>query len=186
MIFYLLLSVLVIVADQISKWIIVTRFELYQTMSVIGTFFSITSSRNRGAAFGILQDQRWFFIVITIAVVIGILIYMSRMARLGKPLLMTGLGLLLGGAIGNLIDRVRFGEVVDFLQFHFKFGFFGYPVDYIFPIFNIADSCIVIGVGLLLLDSLLEWNLERKSAHQAKVAGSPGADMKNGESARND
>ncbi|WP_166243869.1 signal peptidase II [Paenibacillus turpanensis] len=167
--FYFIIAAVAIAVDQFSKWLIVKNLELYETHSVIGTFFSITSSRNKGAAFGILQNQRWFFIVITIVVIAGVIWYMLKAAKERKHLLLTGLALLLGGAIGNFIDRARMGEVVDFLQFHFKFSFLGYPVDYIFPIFNIADSCIVIGVGLLLIDSLLAWREERKAAGNQNI-----------------
>ncbi|WP_217582238.1 signal peptidase II, partial [Lysinibacillus sp. GbtcB16] len=83
--------------------------------------------------------------------------YMRRTVRENKKLLTVALSLLLGGAIGNFIDRAMFGEVVDFLQFTFDFSFFGKDIYYIYPIFNIADSAIVIGVILIFLDSILAW-----------------------------
>ena len=135
-----------LILDQATKWIIATRLTIGEEISVIGNFFLITSHRNRGAAFGILQEQRWFFIIITIVVVCAIVWYMRYMRKTGSVALLTGLGMILGGAIGNFWDRALHGEVVDFLLFNFG--------SYSFPIFNIADSGIVIGVILVLIDSL--------------------------------
>ena len=153
---YYLIALLVFLADQGTKYLIATRLELGEQIPVIGDFFIITSSRNRGAAFGILQDQLWFFIVVTVLVVIGIIWYMRRVKAEGQKLLPIALALVLGGALGNFIDRVLMGEVVDFLMFNFG--------SYTFPIFNIADSCIVIGVGLIILDTLLEGRREKAAS----------------------
>jgi len=136
----------VLILDQATKWIIATKLTIGEEISVIENFFLITSHRNRGAAFGILQEQRWFFITITIVVVCAIVWYMRHMRKTGSVALLTGLGMILGGAIGNFWDRALHGEVVDFLLFNFG--------SYSFPIFNIADSGIVIGVILVLIDSL--------------------------------
>ncbi|QNK54522.1 signal peptidase II [Paenibacillus sp. PAMC21692] len=155
---YYLLAVFVFVLDFITKKIVATRMELYDEISVIGNFFLITSHRNRGAAFGILQEQRTFFIIITTVILIGLITYIQLMRKTGKPILLTGLALVLGGAVGNFIDRVRFGEVVDFFKFNFG--------SYTFPIFNIADSGIVIGVGLILLDTLLVARDEKRKQNQ--------------------
>ncbi|OUS76859.1 signal peptidase II [Paenibacillus sp. MY03] len=155
---YYLLAVFVFVLDFITKKIVATRMELYDEISVIGNFFLITSHRNRGAAFGILQEQRTFFIIITTVILIGLITYIQLMRKSGKPILLTGLALVLGGAVGNFIDRVRFGEVVDFFKFNFG--------SYTFPIFNIADSGIVIGVGLILLDTLLVARDEKRKQNQ--------------------
>ncbi|MBE0341829.1 lipoprotein signal peptidase [Paenibacillus sp. 28ISP30-2] len=127
---------------------VATRMELYEQIPVIGNFFLITSHRNRGAAFGILEGQRWLFIVITIVVVIGIIWYLRKTVKAGQKLLPVALSLVLGGAVGNFLDRAISGEVVDFAQFNFG--------SYTFPIFNVADSAIVIGVALIILDTLLE------------------------------
>nr|WP_251035632.1 signal peptidase II [Paenibacillus sp. ISL-20] len=151
--------------DQGTKYLIATKLELYEQIPVIGDFFLITSSRNRGAAFGILQDQLWFFIVVTLIVVGGIVWYLRKVSKEGRKLLPTALALVLGGAVGNFIDRLVMGEVVDFLQFNFG--------SYTFPIFNIADSCIVIGVGLIILDTLLEGRRE-KIKTTSEVSGTEG------------
>lgn len=161
MIYYLIAAV-VFILDQVSKRYIVKNLTLSESRQVIGEFFQITSHRNRGAAFGILEDARWFFLTITVVVVVGLIWYLRKMIREGKRLLPVALGLLLGGALGNFIDRARFGEVVDFLQFRFQFSFFGQPIDYTFAIFNLADSAISIGVALIVIDSLLAWRKERR------------------------
>lgn len=170
MFWYYLITIIVLFLDQLSKWMIVTFMELYETRSVIGEFFHIASHRNRGAAFGILQDQRWFFIVITIVVVIGIIYYLYKMSKEQQRLLCVALSLLLGGALGNFIDRVRMGEVVDFLRFRFQFSIFGKEIDYYFATFNIADSAIVIGVGLIILDLFMQWKKEKKQGAEQHAA----------------
>jgi signal peptidase II len=171
---YYLYAILVLVLDQLTKWMIVHNLDLYETRSVIGQFLQITSHRNRGAAFSILQNQRWFFIIVTLLVVSGILWYLSKIRKdPSKKLLSFALSLLLGGAVGNFVDRAMFGEVVDFIQFHFHFTLFGMDIDYIFPIFNVADSAIVIGVILIFLDSILTWRKERRGqSHELEGSGS--------------
>ncbi|ETT57303.1 signal peptidase II [Paenibacillus sp. FSL H8-0457] len=166
MVYYLIAFVLFLI-DQGTKYLIATRLELYEQIPVIGDFFLITSSRNRGAAFGILQDQLWFFIIVTIIVVGGIVWYLRKVSKEGRKLLPTALALVLGGALGNFIDRLIMGEVVDFLQFNFG--------SYTFPIFNIADSCIVIGVGLIILDTLLERRREKMQT-TSEVSGTEGTE----------
>lgn len=161
---YYVIALVVLVLDQASKWVIANRMGLHEALPVIGEFFQIVSHRNRGAAFGILQNQRWFFLTVTLVVVVGIIWYLRKTSRDNRRLLSTALSLLLGGAVGNFVDRVLFGEVIDFLQFRFMFDFFGKPVDYTYPIFNLADSAIVIGVALIFLDTLLEWRKERKES----------------------
>jgi signal peptidase II len=165
---YYLIALVMFLIDQGTKYLIASRLEMYEQIPVIGNFFLITSSRNRGAAFGILQDQLWFFIVVTIAVVAGIVWYLRKMTKEGRKLLPTALALVLGGALGNFIDRLLMGEVVDFLQFNFG--------SYTFPIFNIADSCIVIGVGLIILDTILDGRREKlnKLNTSREVSGTEG------------
>lgn len=149
--FYYIISLFVIILDQITKWLIEKNLELGESITVIENFLYITSHRNRGAAWGILQGQMWFFYVITTIVIIGIIIYIQKAAK-GKMLLGVSLGLMLGGAIGNFIDRVFRKQVVDFINTYI----FGYD----FPVFNIADSALVVGVTLLMIQMFLE---ERES-----------------------
>lgn len=144
---YYLVAAVVFAIDYISKKLIEHNLELNEQVKVIGNFFYITFIHNRGAAFGILQEQRWFFLVITVAVVTAIVIYLSRSHRNNRRLMLAALALILGGALGNFLERAIYGQVVDFLQFNFG--------SYTFPIFNLADSAIVVGVCLIILDSLL-------------------------------
>lgn len=159
--YYYLLAAVVLVVDFFTKKWVATQMNLGDKINVIGDFFLITSHRNKGAAFGILQDQRTFFIIITTVILIGLVWYMQAMRKNGNRILLAGLALVMGGAIGNFIDRVRFGEVVDFFQFNFG--------SYTFPIFNVADSGIVVGVGLILLDTLLGARDEKKAMKQAEA-----------------
>lgn len=161
MLFYLI-ALIVFILDQATKWMIVNNMQVGDAYSVIGNFFQITSHRNPGAAFGILEDQRWFFVVITIIIVAGIIWYLNKMIKERRKRLPFALSLLLGGALGNFVDRLLFGEVVDFLQFHFQFTFLGLDVDYIYPIFNVADSSIVVGVILIFVDTFIAWRREKK------------------------
>lgn len=128
--------------------------ELYESIPIINDFFFFTSHRNKGAAWGILQDQMTFFYIITVIVVIGIIYYMEKYAKDHKALAIP-LSLILGGAIGNFIDRLFRKEVVDFLDVMI--------FTYDFPIFNIADSALSIGVVLLLIVTFLD---ERKKKGQ--------------------
>jgi signal peptidase II len=161
---YYVYAFIVLLLDQATKWMIVNQLVLNETRSVIGEFFQITSHRNRGAAFGIMQDQRWFFIIITLLVAAGIIMYLRKTYKEGKKLLPFALSLLLGGALGNFVDRALFGEVVDFLKFRFVFNWFGNPVDYTYPIFNVADSAICVGVALIFIDSIISWRQEKRGA----------------------
>ncbi|MCJ8011345.1 signal peptidase II [Paenibacillus sp. KQZ6P-2] len=148
---YYILALIAFLVDQGTKFIITKQMEIGQEIPVIGNFFVITSIRNKGAAFGILPNRRWFFVVITIVVVIAIIWYMEKVRKTSsRKLLPIALSLVMGGALGNFLDRALYGEVVDFLMLNFG--------SYTFPIFNIADSCICIGVALIFVDSLIDLN----------------------------
>ena len=147
LVFYYLIALFVILLDQITKWLIVSKMYLGESIPIIDNIFYITSHRNRGAAWGILQGQMWLFYVITIIVIVGIMYYLYKAAK-GKWMLGVSLALMLGGAIGNFIDRVIRKEVVDFIH--------TYVFGYNFPVFNIADSALVIGVILLMIQMLLD------------------------------
>lgn len=146
---YLLLSLVVIVLDQITKAAILERFELGERLTVIAGFFDLTLLFNRGAAFSFLAGhdgwQRWFFVLIALAASAFILHLLLRHRH--PRMFSIALGLILGGAIGNVIDRLLYGQVVDFLLFH-QGGWY-------FPAFNVADSAITVGAVLLILDELL-------------------------------
>ncbi len=117
--------------------------KLYESIPVIKGWLHITSSRNRGAAFGILQNQRGFFILLTFLVSMAMIYYIYKLQKTNK-LYAFSLALLLGGAVGNLIDRMLTGEVVDFIDVRIIN----------FAIFNIADSAITIGVALIIIEML--------------------------------
>ena len=144
---FYLIALIVFLVDQVSKKWIERNLGPGDRIEVLGDFFVITFIKNPGAAFGILKEQTVFFLIVTIVVVAGIIWYMHRTHRTSGPLPPLGLALILGGAIGNFVDRAIYGEVVDFLQFTFG--------TWVFPIFNLADTGITVGVGLLLLDALL-------------------------------
>ncbi|MBP1990274.1 signal peptidase II [Paenibacillus eucommiae] len=154
---YYLIALLVFVVDQVTKWLIVKYLDIGDVRSVIGDFFSITSQRNNGAAFSILEGQRWFFLVVTSIVIVGIIWYMNKIKTSGTRLQLIALGLILGGAVGNYLDRALFGEVVDFLSFHFAF------INYTFATFNIADSGIVCGAILMMFDLFRTSRKEKES-----------------------
>ncbi len=144
---YYFFALTVIGIDQLTKWIVVQKMDLYESIPIIDNFFYITSHRNAGAAWGILQGQMTFFYIITTIVIIGLIYYMEKYARNNK-LTAVSLSLILGGAIGNFIDRLLRQEVVDFLDVMiFKYDF---------PIFNVADSCLVIGVILIFIAMIME------------------------------
>ena len=141
------LALLLVVLDQVVKTWIQHHMVLYTTKSVIPGFFNIVYVLNRGAAFGFLnrsdiQWQTYFFFAAT-ALAVLIIFHLLRMARDADTLLILSLGSILGGAVGNLIDRIRTGEVVDFLDFYWK--------SYHWPAFNVADIAIFLGsLGLLV------------------------------------
>ncbi len=155
----------VIVLDQITKWWVAASMKVGESISVLGTFFQITSHRNRGAAFGILQNQRWFFVVLTLVIVGSLALWWWRTRKTAPALQNIALLLMIGGAIGNWLDRTRMGEVVDFFHFHFQWNIGGWAVDYVYPLFNIADSAIVIGAILLCWAQL--FLVEPEVAHES-------------------
>jgi signal peptidase II len=144
---YYILAVIVIAVDQFTKYLVVKHMELYEQIPVIDGFFYLTSHRNSGAAWGMLQGKMGFFYAITLLVIVGVIYYLHKFGK-NNRLFAVALALILGGAIGNFIDRLFHQEVVDF----FDFIIFGYD----FPIFNIADSALTIGVILVIIVTLVE------------------------------
>lgn len=139
-----------LVLDQLSKFIVLQNMEQGQSIPIINQIFHLTYIQNPGAAFGLLAYRTTFFIFTTLAVVLGIIILYRRLGE-KKGMLPLGMGLVVGGALGNLIDRLRYGKVVDFFDFR------------IWPVFNIADTAIVVGAGLLVLAM---WNYEQKKSEK--------------------
>ncbi len=142
-IIYGLITIASIILDQITKYLAVINLKDKVSFHIIGDFLRFTYVENRGAAFGMLQNQRWFFIISTTVLTI-LLIYMIWFnKKITNPAKLV-LSLVFGGAMGNFIDRLRLGYVVDFADV--RFGKF-----YNFPVFNVADSCLVVGIGILIL-----------------------------------
>ncbi|MUK89515.1 lipoprotein signal peptidase [Ornithinibacillus sp. L9] len=155
MYWYYIIAAIIIGIDQFTKWLVVKNMELYEQITIMENFFYLTSHRNSGAAWGILAGKMVFFYIITVIVIIGVIYYMQKFAKESK-LLAVALSFILGGAIGNFIDRVLHQEVVDF----FDFIFFGYD----FPIFNVADSALVVGVGLVIIATFLDEKKKKGNA----------------------
>ena len=146
---FLGLAALVVVVDQVTKRLAEDRLERTGVRSVpvpfAGDFLRLTYTENRGAAFGVLQDQTTFFVLVGL-VVVGVIAASYRYLPRSGFRIHLALGLQLGGAVGNLIDRIRQGYVVDFVDFGYKANWW--------PVFNVADSAILVGVALLALTAL--------------------------------
>ncbi len=149
--YYILISIIgfIVSFDQLTKALVMGKFRLHQSMVVIDNFLNVTLVHNRGAAFGILANlpdniREPFFLVIPLLTLGAILIAFYKLTE-EDALGILGLALIVGGALGNLIDRVRIGHVIDFIDFHW-FG------KHHFPAFNVADSAICIGVFILILN----------------------------------
>lgn len=147
----LMVAGIALAADIITKRIVEAQIPLYTSIPVIGPYLSWTHTQNTGAAFSLFQNGGAFFIVVALVVSAVILYYAPRLPA-GDWLSRVALGLQLGGAIGNLLDRLRQGYVTDFI--HFQIPEIGFD----WPVFNIADSAIVVGVILLIAASLLRDN----------------------------
>ncbi len=157
-----LLALVVIVLDHLSKWMASSALEYGQPV-VLLPVLDLTLLHNRGAAFSFLSDaggwQRWFFAAIALGVS-GWIAWWLRSLPAGKAWLAMALALILGGALGNLIDRVLLGYVVDFISVHWG--------PHYFPAFNIADSAITVGAAMMVIDTLF---LEREASSHADQAG---------------
>ena len=145
---YVSISLAIIVLDAITKWLVSANISLHDAVTVIPNIFSIVHVRNTGAAFGIganAESQVVPLLLNSGAILVFLIVVASALRTpLSDRTLQIGLHLILGGAIGNLVDRFRFGYVVDFLDFYVR--------DHHWPAFNVADSAICIGIGLLFLD----------------------------------
>ncbi len=148
--YHFLIALFVVVLDRVSKWTIAHRLTLNDSIPVIPGFFRITHTENRGAAFGLFAESpsEWKVALLIVFSVVALLIVSSLLWKNSHSLNTTGIGLalILGGAIGNLWDRLVSGHVVDFLLF--------YIGSYQWPVFNFADSAIVVGAGLLVFEIL--------------------------------
>ena len=143
MILWIVIIVSSIFLDQLTKWIVVNSMNLYESIVLIPNVFSFTYIHNYGAAWGMFSNHRWIFILITslALIIMPIILYRYRKVHF---LFNLSLSLFIGGAIGNLIDRIFVGYVVDFLEFTFIS----------FPVFNVADICVVCGAGIMIVYAL--------------------------------
>ena len=145
----MVIALVVVIADQLSKWAIIEWVPLYDKVP-INSFINLTHQKNLGAAFSFLANaggwQRWFFVVLSTGVSAVIVVWIWRIRGEGQSLLAASLALVLGGAVGNLIDRLMYGHVTDFIQVWFG--------SWAFPSFNIADAGISVGAALLIIDAL--------------------------------
>lgn len=155
MFIYYAIAALIIAADQFTKWLVLQNMELGERIPVFEPYLAWLSHRNRGAAWGMLEGQMWLFGVITVAVIIGIIYYFHKYAK-GQPLMQLSLMVILGGAIGNFIDRMLRGEVVDFVDVLIP------VINYHFPIFNIADAALTIGVILMIIFVIYDEKQQKK------------------------
>ena len=144
---WLALAAAVVVADFVTKWAVLAAFAPGERRAVTG-FFNLVLAFNKGAAFSLLADAPGWQapLLVAFAVIAGVVVSVLLLRPGGRRMYYAGLALILGGALGNLVDRLRFGHVVDFLDFH-AFGWH-------WPAFNVADSAICVGAALLILDGL--------------------------------
>jgi signal peptidase II len=159
---YLTIACLALILDQATKWLVQIRMVPWQSIAVIPEIFSLTFVKNYGAAFGILYYHTLVLIAITIAVFVMVWLHRSQLYAY-PSIFKFGLACALGGAVGNFLDRIRLGYVVDFFELHF------------WPVFNVADIAIVIGVGLIIIglikDELPKWSrkVEQPKAPKERV-----------------
>lgn len=137
--YYFLIIIAAVVLDQIIKKVVVSSMALYESIPVLQDIFHITYIRNTGAAFSIMEGRIPVLILLPLVMIIAAVVFMLVKRKTGHPLMMTSVALIAGGGIGNLIDRISLGYVVDYLDFR------------VFPIFNAADIAVCVGCGLLIL-----------------------------------
>ncbi len=156
-----------ILLDQVTKYLIIQNFRLGETLPIISGIFNLTYVRNTGAAFGLFAQAhpafRVPFFVLVPAIALVAIAYVFKKIPEGSTRLAVALSLVVGGAVGNLIDRVILGYVVDFVLFHWQYR-------YHFPAFNVADTAICVGVGLLMLDLLAQDSKRSKEANASTTS----------------
>ena len=132
-------ALIVIFLDQLTKFLVRANFQLGESVPVIKNIFHFTYVTNTGSAFGLFKSLNWFFMLFSIIVIIAIFYYLRKKIKENEKLLQLAVGLLLGGTVGNLLDRISIGAVTDFIDFR------------IWPVFNIADSAVSASVALLII-----------------------------------
>lgn len=155
----MLIGLFILGLDQFTKYLVVRFMEEGESIPVLGEYLELTSHRNRGAAWGMFQDQMIFFYVVTV-VVVAILVYVYIKEAKGNFLLQLAIVMLMAGSLGNFIDRILFQEVVDFIDVLIVF--------YDFPIFNVADSALTVGVILMLLEFFFTGKGDKDAGNYSK------------------
>jgi len=154
---WLWITVVFLIIDQVSKYLVVSSFDLHESMNIL-PFFDLKYVQNPGAAFSFLADQdgwqRWFFTIIAAVASVVFLVWLAKTPK-SNALLSIALAFMLSGAMGNLIDRALFGYVIDMLDF--------YIGSYSWPVFNVADSAIFIGAALMIYDSFKNGDSAKKA-----------------------
>ena len=170
---YILIAIIVLAADQLSKAWATSSLKPILFMEIVPGFFRFSYATNRGVAFSLFADSefnvRWVLAAVSVAAAVFVFVYLMRTVK-GQRRLNWSLSLLLAGIIGNLIDRVRSGEVVDFIELHYR-------DQYIWPTFNIADSAICIGAVLLALEMIREAKDELSPQRVSAVSGDESTDQ---------
>jgi signal peptidase II len=169
---YLIITALVLVLDQFTKYWVSVRLREGDEIDIISGFFKLSYTENPGIAFGMLNngDVRWLLVAISVAAVAVVVFYMMR-APSSNGLLLWSLALLAAGICGNLVDRVRLGRVIDFILWYYK--------SYQWPVFNIADTAITIGAALMAIELFLSPQPERPTV--AEPGDSPVTETVNDE-----
>ena len=161
---WLLLAALTVGLDQLSKYLAVAHLKEIDTFPLIEGIFHLTYLENRGAAFGMLANHRWVFMVISTAAIVAVIVFMlAGYKKYYNPLLYTALAFIAGGGIGNMIDRVALGYVVDFFDFRLIN----------FAVFNVADTFVCVGCAVVVLYIILD---DIKAAKQKKADGESAID----------
>lgn len=161
MVICIIILALSVILDQLTKLLVVRYLELGESVEIIPEVFNFTYIHNKGAAFGMLDEHRWVFMVISSVAIMAILFYLFKFAPKNN-LLRVGLSLVVGGGIGNMIDRVALGYVVDFLDFC--------AFDFWVWIFNVADACVCIGAAVIALYYVTDIVKEAKAEKDKKAA----------------
>ena len=174
--YYVIVSLLVlgcVFLDQISKYLVVIYMQLHESVEVIPGILNFTYIQNRGAAFGSMADSRWIFMILSSVAIVGIFVYLFWKKPQNK-LFLAAIMMIVGGGIGNMIDRVRLGYVIDFIDFC------AFPSIWMW-VFNIADSFVCVGAGLLLLWTVLDFVRESREEKEKKLAMAQDTQNNNGE-----
>ncbi len=166
MLIWIAVIILAVLADQVTKFLVVNFLDRSESLDIIKGVFRFTYVENRGAAFGMLNDSRWVFMVISTVAIVALLVYLikfspdNKMARLG-------IALVIGGGIGNMIDRIFLGYVIDFLDFC------AFPNLWMW-VFNVADACVCVGAGIIALYLIIDVVKEAKIEKEKRALSSVG------------